>query len=190
MREPSCAKLSSVRRVVISGPESTGKTTLARRLAEHYRTAWAPEYVRSYLESRPPRDPPSLVRFDDVAAIARGQLEAEEAAARAAERVLFCDTDLHSTKVYCEHYFGRCPEWIAQAARERLYDLHLLLGTELAWAPDPLRDRPHFREEMLSLFRRELEQARRSVVEIRGDWDERFAAAVRRVDALLGEGAR
>lgn len=190
MRTRICAKLSSVRRVVISGPESTGKTTLAHRLAEHYRTAWAPEYVRTYLESRPRRDPPSLVNWDDVDAIARGQLAAEEAAARAAERVLFCDTDLHSTKVYCEHYFGRCPEWISGAARDRPYDLHLLLGSDAPWVPDPLRDRPHVREEMLFLFRRELEQAQRRVVEIHGGWEERFAAAVRSVEALLAEGVR
>jgi NadR type nicotinamide-nucleotide adenylyltransferase len=171
--------------VVISGPESTGKTTLARRLAEHYRTAWAPEHVRTYLESRPPREPPSLVLWEDVEAIARGQLEAEEAAARAAAGVLFCDTDLHSTKVYCEHYFGRCPDWVARAARERSYDLHLLLGTDVPWVGDPLRDRPQGRELMLALFRRELLAAQRRVVEIQGDFDERFAAAVRAVDALL-----
>ena len=85
--------------MVVSGPESTGKTTLTRRLADHFGTVWVPEYVREYLEARPRREPPSLVRFEDVEPIARGQIAAEDAAANAATRVLFCDTDLHSTKV-------------------------------------------------------------------------------------------
>src|SRR5262245_55367622 len=148
-----------MRRVVISGPESTGKTTLARRLAEHFGSAWVPEYLRQYLESRPPRDPPSLVLFEELEAIARGQLAAEDAAARGGGRVLFCDTDLHSTKVYCDHYFGSCPEWLARAARERPYDLHLLLRTDLPWERDPLRDRPEQRALLFAAFRAELAQA-------------------------------
>jgi NadR type nicotinamide-nucleotide adenylyltransferase len=176
-----------VRRVVISGPESTGKTTLARRLAERHGTAWVPEYVRTYLESQPPREPPSLVRWEEVEAIARGQLEAEESAAGLARRLLLCDTDLHSTKVYCEHYFGRCPDWVARAARERAYDLHLLMGVDVPWTADPLRDQPGLREEMLATFRRELAESGRRVLEIHGGWEDRFASAVDAVDALLAE---
>jgi NadR type nicotinamide-nucleotide adenylyltransferase len=175
-----------MRRVVVSGPESTGKTTLARRLAEHFGAAWVPEYLRLYLESRPPRDPRSLVAFEEVEAIARGQLAAEDAAALRAGRVLFCDTDLHSTKVYCEHYFGHCPEWLARAARERVYDLHLLLRTDLPWERDPLRDRPGQRERLFAAFRDELRAAGRRVVEVEGIGDERLRAALRALAPLLG----
>jgi NadR type nicotinamide-nucleotide adenylyltransferase len=183
-------KLGRVLRVVVSGPESTGKTTLARRLAEHYRTAWSPEFVREYLEARQPRDPPSLVLWEDIEPIARGQLEAEAAAARRAREVMFCDTDLHSTRVYAEHYFGRCPEWIARAARERSYDLHLLLRNDLPWAADALRDRPdpEQRERLLAAFRDELRRAGRRVVEIEGAADARFEAALRAVAQLMAGG--
>jgi NadR type nicotinamide-nucleotide adenylyltransferase len=174
-----------MQRVVITGPESTGKTTLARRLADHYATCFSPEYVRTYLEGLPPRDPPSLVLWEDVEKIARGQIEAEETAAREAKRLLFCDTDLHSTRVYSEHYFGRCPEWIARAARERPYALHLLLDTDVPWVSDPLRDRPELRGEMFELFRRELFAAGRNVVEIRGSWQVRYDAALSAVEQAI-----
>jgi len=174
--------------VVISGPESTGKTTLTRRLADHFGTVWVPEYVREYLEARTRREPPSLVRFEDVEPIARGQIAAEDAAAKAATRVLFCDTDLHSTKVYCEHYFGRCPEWLARAARERAYDLHLLLSTDLPWVADPMRDRPELREQMFEAFRSELQAAGRRVVLIAGASEARFAEALRAVERVLEGG--
>lgn len=176
---PECVRPLYVRRVVVSGPESTGKTTLARRLAGHFATSWAPEYARAFLDDKHaggtiPSPPCEAV---DIEAIARGQLAGEERAARAANRLLICDTDLYVTRLYAEEYFGACPQWIRDAAAARRYELHLLLDVDVPWAPDPQRDRPGLRQELLSRLRRMLEQDRRPYVLVSGGWDERFRCA-------------
>jgi NadR type nicotinamide-nucleotide adenylyltransferase len=174
-----------VKRVVLIGSESTGKTTLARRLAEHYDVEWVPEFVREYAERK--REP--LV-FEDHAQIARGQIALEdELRRRAIEReaaLVLQDTDLLSTAVYCAHYYGKCPFWIADAAKVRRPDLYLLLDIDLPWIDDPARDRGHMREEVQSLFRQAVEQSGVPFVVISGDGDARFGAARAAIDALLG----
>ena len=185
---PAPVRPFALKRVVVTGPESTGKTTLAERLAAHFGTACVPEFAREYLERRnAERGTTAVCLEEDIEPIARGQLESEEAAARVAERVLFCDTDLIVTKIWSEHYFGRCAEWIREAARTQRYDLQLLLDVDVPWVPDPLRDQPHRREHFRGLFRRELRAHGCRLVEISGSWDERFARAVRTVEAVLDE---
>ena len=99
---------------------------------------------------------------------------------------MFCDTDPLQTAVYAEHSFGRCPEWLAGLARQRRYDLTLLLDVDVAWAPDPQRDRPLQRAELYALFLATLEgHGGRPFVRIGGDWPQREAAAREAVDALL-----
>jgi len=165
-------------RVVVIGSESTGKTELARVLAAHYGTVWAPEYVRQYLDEK--QEP---LTADDVEPIARGQMAAEDEAAARAERLVILDTDLFSTASYARHYYGAVPEWIALAARERRGDLYLLLDVDVPWAADAQRDRADRREEMHALFVEGLAEA--PVVVIRGDWEERRRRAITAIDALL-----
>ena len=167
--------------VVVIGPECTGKTTLARELAEHVGVAWVPEFARAFVDRA--RRP---VRFDDVDAIGRGQQAAEDEARRRDPRLLVLDTDLVSTWVYSRHYYGDCPSWIEGAARERRADLYLLLGTDVPWvAEGDQREQPHRREELYALFRQALEQLDASFVEVRGTWAERRAAAIAAVETLL-----
>ena len=176
---PECVRPEYVRRVVVTGPESTGKTTLARRLAEHFATAWVPEYARGYLDLKYAGGtiPSPPCEATDIPAIARGQLASEERAARSANRLLFCDTDLYATRLYAEEYFGECPQWIRDAAAARRYELHLLLDVDVPWVADPQRDRPHLRRELLARLSRALENDRRPYVLVSGGWDERFERA-------------
>lgn len=173
-----------MKRVVLIGSESTGKTTLARRLAAHYGVEWVPEFVRDYADRK--QDP--LV-FDDHAPIARGQIALEdEFRTRASEvdaPLLLQDTDLLSTAIYCAHYYGKCPFWLTDAARARRPDLYLLLDIDIPWTADPQRDRGDMREEMQGLFREAVEQSGVRFVSISGDPDERFAKARGAIDDLL-----
>lgn len=166
-------------RVVVTGSESTGKTTLARRLAAHYGVPWIPEYAREYaLRKGTPLD------TTDIEPIARGQLALEARGFAEAGSLVICDTDLLSTAVYARHYHGWCPEWVETAARGRS-GLYLLLDIDVPWHPDPTRGPAERRRELHERFRRELEQAEARWSVIRGDYDARFAEALALIDPLL-----
>lgn len=172
------------RRVVLTGPESTGKTWLAERLARRFGTAWSPEFSRAYAEARA-----APLGFADHGPIARGQAAAEDdAVARATAlgaRVVFHDTDLLSTALYCDHYFGRAPEWIVETARARRPELYLLLDVDVPWEADGVRDRGDRREEMRALFERWLTSLDAPWVLVSGGWEEREERAAGEVRRLL-----
>ena len=168
------------RRIVLTGSESTGKTTLARELARHFGAPWVPEYAREYAlrKGRP-------LEASDVEPIARGQIAAENEAAPEAARLLVLDTDLLSTAVYAGHYYGACPPWILDAVPARQADLYLLCDIDVPWVPDPARDRPRERERLQGLFRTALLARGFPFVDLRGDRGARFARARAAVDAVL-----
>lgn len=170
-----------MRRVVVTGSECTGKTTLAEALAEHYGTLWVPEFVRQYVDEKQ-----GPLRYEDVEPIARGQIELEERLAAEASRLLVQDTDLLSTVIYSRHYYGRCPRWIEEALGQRLADLYLLAGIDVPWVPDgEQRDRGERREEMQELFRAALEDRGLAFVEVHGSRRRRLEQAVGAIDELL-----
>ena len=179
------------KRVVVYGPESTGKTTLAQNLARHFETAWVPEFARGYLDRQNAlRSPsqeagPGFVVAADIQPIARGQLASEDELARQANRLLICDTDLKVTKVYSEFYFGGCPDWIKLEAARRRYDLYLFCDTDTPWVSDSQRDQgsPAQRAHMRELFLRELEGC--PVVMISGGWEARLEKAILATEQLL-----
>jgi len=160
---PAVVRAHFVKRVVLTGAESTGKSTLARQLAERFSTEWVPEFARGYLEARG-----RFVQEGDLGPIAAGQIAAENEAARRANRVLFVDTDLHATVIYGIHYLGRCPSWIARLARRRTADLRLLCAPDIPFEPDWQRPAPHRREFFHAWFRGRLEADGCAYTEVRG----------------------
>jgi NadR type nicotinamide-nucleotide adenylyltransferase len=171
--------------VVLTGSESTGKSTLAAELARRYRTVWTPEAARNYVEARGG----AALERGDVERIARAHIAAAEAAERHAGGLLILDTDLISTVVYSRHYYGACPVWVEEEARARLADLYLLHHPDVPWRPDPARDRPGSREEIHELFREALDAFGARRVDLLGGFDERESRAVAAVDALLAGAA-
>jgi len=167
-------------RVSLTGPESTGKSTLAARLAAHYGTTFAPEFAREYLAASGPHYIP-----EDLEEIARGQLAAEAEAESHAIRVVFYDSDLLVIKIWAEHSFGLCPEWILDRIDRQQYDLVLLMSVDLPWQPDPLREHPFLRQQFYDLYQRELRDRMSNFAEISGNGDRRFAQACYLVDELL-----
>jgi HTH-type transcriptional regulator, transcriptional repressor of NAD biosynthesis genes len=179
---PPAVRPYFAKRVVVFGPESTGKTTLARDLARHYGTVWVSEYARAYLDHKGSRFEP-----DDFPRFVAGQHAAEDALARQANRVLFCDTDALTTLIFHRLFYGTTPDWVVAAAASRRYDLHLVLDVDVPWVADPQRDSPGDRERLRNLYLGELAARDRRHVVIRGSWSERFAAACAAVDGLLRE---
>lgn len=173
-----------VKRVVITGSECTGKSTLARFLALHYGALLVHEYVREYAAAKG-----APIDVSDHWPIARGQALAEQRAlARAqtaAHRLLVLDTDLLSTVTYAHHYTGQCDPGIETLARERMADHYLLLDIDVPWRPDGVRDRGDRREEVHAAFVDTLERFGAPYTLVNGSWDERLPTALRVINDLL-----
>ncbi|MDH5508933.1 MAG: AAA family ATPase [Nitrospinota bacterium] len=182
---PPCVRPYYALRVCLFGPESAGKSTMAKNLAAHYDTAYVSEYARGMLNLQNDECYP-----EDIPRIARGQAASEEAMARMANRILFCDTDLITTTIWSEALFDNCPPRIREEAEKRQYDLYLLLDMDTPFVKDPQRYLPHKRKWFHERCLHELESRDRPFVKISGSWDERFEKAIHAVDRLLASGGR
>lgn len=167
-------------RIVLTGSESTGKTTLAKQLAGYYDVEFVPEFVREFAEKKG-----SPLAMSDHGPIAHGQMALEDEYAARAGNLLFQDADLLSTVAYCNHYFGSCPPWIEETAIARRPSLYLLSSIDVPWRADGIRDRGKRREEMHALFVETLRRLKAPYVVIVGLGEERLQRAVAQVDALL-----
>lgn len=172
-------------KVCLFGPESSGKSTLSRKLSQHYNAPLVPEYAREYLQHLWDTER-KICRPKDLLPIARGQMRLENQAAQNAEELIICDTDLLTTKVYSEAYYNKwSPELLTKYALENTYDVYLLTYIDTPWQGDDLRDRPELREEMFQYFKRALENNNRPFVLLKGTVEERMQLATQTINQLI-----
>lgn len=195
---------NSIKKIVIIGPESTGKSTLCEQLALHYTAAWCPEYAREYLLAYGTK-----YTYDDLLKIAKGQIGLEERYTQLATglpvaigrqqakkqntkgphdaRLIFIDTDMYVMKVWCEFVFGKCHKWILEQIVNRNYHLYLLCKTDLPWVKDELREYPDLktREKIYRMYKDLMINQQTPWTEISGDHDQRLKKAITSVDRLL-----
>ena len=177
--------MPDVKRIAIFGTESTGKTSLAERLARHFGEPWSREFVREFWDRQEGK-----ITAADLDAIGRGQIANEEAAAREARRVVFCDTDLLTCTLWNDVLFpGACPAWERDMAEQRAkaFALYLLCDTDVPFAPDPQRCFPdeESRQRFRRLWRDALVSRGLPFVEIQGAWNERERTAIAAVESVL-----
>lgn len=177
-----------MKKIVIIGPESTGKSTLCQQLADHFGTEWVPEYAREYLLEHG-----TEYRYDDLLTIAKGQVALEEKYAAAFPKKyapnspLFIDTDLYVMKVWCEFVFQQCHQWILDNIVTRRYDLYLLCNIDLPWVKDELREYPDLlsRQQLYHIYKDIMINQAVPWVDISGNYEERFQRAQKAVKNLL-----
>lgn len=187
MNKKLLQKPINIVKVVLFGPESTGKTTLASQLAYHYQTVWAPEFARNYLQDKW-NDKRQVCEQEDLLPIAIGQMKLENKLAQKADRVLICDTDLLETKVYSEEYYDGIVDLNLEAAVEKnQYDIYLLTYIDIPWKFDSIRDRPGQRENMFNAFESALKKSNRPYVTLKGDEETRFKKAIEVIDEVIAK---
>jgi NadR type nicotinamide-nucleotide adenylyltransferase len=167
-------------RIAITGPESTGKTSIAEALARHYSCPLNPEYAREYLAKKK-----AGYTYTDVEEIARRQVENENELLSHAPHLYISDTDLLVIKIWMEHKYGKCSPWISDWIEDHPYDLYLLCNIDVPWVEDPQREHPHLRAYFFGLYLEELSRHQFNYVIISGNMDKRITRALSTIDALL-----
>ncbi|MCD0475945.1 DUF4301 family protein [Flavobacterium sp. EDS] len=166
------------------GPESTGKTTLAKQLASYYETEWVPEFARDYLQEKWEENQHICVE-EDMMPIAYGQTKLENDKLALANKFLFCDTNLMVTKVFSEMYYDYCNPLLNEAALEHEYDLFFLTDIDVPWEKDDIRDSPKERESVFSVFKETLIETKKPYITLSGNKKLRLAKAVEIINNLV-----
>jgi len=181
-----CVRAYFVKRVCVLGAESTGTTTLVKALAEHFHTAWVPEYGRYYAEGKLPLGLGASWRSEEFVAIAAPQQKFEDDLAKHANKVLIADTDAFATSIWHERYQGTQSEAVESIAEASKHDLYILTGDEIPFEQDGTRDGEHIRYDMHKRFEAKLKETHRPYLVVRGSHEERMKVAIEKIERLIG----
>lgn len=169
-----------MKRFAITGPESTGKSTLSEQLALFYNTIWVREYAREYLEKRN-----GIYTEADLIIIAQGQKTLEMEAMNTSKDLIFCDTEMIVIKIWSLVKFGRCHPQILQWVEQQQYDHYFLCNIDIPWQDDPLREHPHLRNELFQMYLTELQTYGFPFTIISGNESQRLQQAIEIVNTFL-----
>ncbi len=177
-----------MKKIVIIGPESTGKSTLCEQLATDFKTNWCEEYAREYLIKNG-----TNYSYENLLDIAKGQIELEERKSKiqnSKSEIFFIDTDMYVMKVWCEYVFKKCHHFILEEIAQRRYDLYLLCNIDLPWVKDELREYPKEapRKELYEIYKDILINQKTPWAEIYGDYETRLNLAIKAVEIVCGVG--
>jgi NadR type nicotinamide-nucleotide adenylyltransferase len=175
--------MSHPKKIVVIGPESTGKSTLCEQLAKHYNTVWVKEYAREYLLKNG-----TSYNYENLLDVAKGQLELEDRdTGNCKSSTIFIDTDMYIMKVWCEFVFNKCHRWILDQIAIRNYDLYLLCNVDVEWVKDELREYPDLksRQKLYYNYKDIIVNQPIPWVEISGNYEERLQKAIDGVNKLL-----
>lgn len=163
---PEVVRPYYLKKICFFGPESTGKSVMARRMAERYNTLFVPEVARELVTS-------NSFSTDDIIRIGKAQTDRILELSKKANRFLFCDTDLITTQIYSKHYLNAVPEILYELEKKVVYDQYFFFDIDVPWVEDGLRDLGHRREEMRGVFMKELEKRKIKFILVSGSFEER-----------------
>lgn len=175
---PVSVRPQFVKKICLYGPESTGKSTLSKKLAAHYQTEFVPEVARELITS-------NEFTVDDILRIGYAQTERVLEKTERSNKLLFCDTDVITTEIYSKHYLGVIPEELSYLEKKVKYDLYFFMDIDIPWVADGLRDLGERRQEMRDVFKNELDKRGISYIVVKGDYHEREEQVRRVIDATF-----
>ena len=169
-------------KIAIVGPESTGKSTMSKYLADYYQTIWVPEFARGYCENLT-----GDCTLQDEINMFYGQLALEKELLPKANQLLICDTTFITIKIWSDALFGSTPQEVLDELPKQHYDFYLLLDIDMPWQDDPLRNFPTQREHFMQVWHQELKVLDANYKVVSGIGETRFQNAVKAIDAFTAK---